>query len=58
MHTISHVGEDPPLRQMADMAWSIKCREEDMKFRRRELQWHMEEASAGIYYFLYVLLLL
>ncbi|CBJ27923.1 conserved unknown protein [Ectocarpus siliculosus] len=30
-------------RQMADMAWNIKCREEDMEFRRRELQWRQEE---------------
>eukprot|EP00903_Cladosiphon_okamuranus_P011920 g11196.t1 len=28
---------------MADMAWNIKCREEDMEFRRRELQWRKEE---------------
>ncbi|CAM9726514.1 unnamed protein product [Ectocarpus sp. 8 AP-2014] len=28
---------------MADMAWNIKCREEDMEFRRRELQWRQEE---------------
>lgn len=32
-------------QQMADMAWNIKCREEDMEFRRRELQWRKEEAS-------------
>lgn len=33
---------------MADMAWNIKCREEDMEFRRRELQWRKEEARGDI----------
>lgn len=31
--------------KMADMAWNIKCREEDMEFRRTEIQWHLEEVG-------------
>lgn len=31
--------------KMADMAWDIKCREEDMEFRRTEIQWHLEEVG-------------
>ncbi|CAM9812741.1 unnamed protein product, partial [Discosporangium mesarthrocarpum] len=29
--------------KMADMAWNIKCREEDMVYRKREIEWHLED---------------
>ena len=31
------------LGQMADMAWNIKCREEDMDHRGKEISWRAEE---------------